>query len=157
MKLCPISHTSAIGFFALIVSFSGSSYANDIDTCYMKTQSGAVVLLDKLCRPRNHLDANHNGMGLKPGEFLIKPDGSWIVAPGGPKPVKLPDGTIVYPDARVQFPFMEGFSMKSGKMTENGKSLPEQYYRPDGSPMNPGEFYKLSSGETIEQKGVEPK
>jgi hypothetical protein len=123
--------------------------AQEIETCYMKTQSGQVIKLDKLCRSKIKPSAGGSNR-MKPGDIEKTPNG-WAVMPGGSKPVQLPDGSVVYPDGRLAPPGMDGFSI--GFIMKNGEPAGTQYYRPDGFPMQPGEFHKLASGEVIEQRG----
>jgi hypothetical protein len=154
MNLFVFRKIFSVWIFSAIVSYSGNMlHAKEVDGCHIKMQSGVVVQLNKLCGSKKPAKPVNVGSQMKPGEVKINPDGSWIAMPGGSKPVNLPDGSTFYPDGRIQFPGMEGFSLKL--MMKNEKMVGAQFYGPDGLPMKPGEFHKLSSGEIIEQRGFE--
>ncbi len=139
-----------LGCAGTFMVLSKSSIADEVEGCYMKTASGQVVLLNKLCELKSRSRVG-GANRMKPGEVERVSAGAWAVMPGGDKPVQLPNGITVYPDGRLELPGMEGCSMKP--IVKNGEPSGVQLYKPDGSPMRLGEFHKLSSGQIIKQEG----
>jgi hypothetical protein len=144
-----------VGCAGIILVLCRSSIAQESELCYIKTASGQVVSLNKLCDSKSSSNVRRGSRMQPPGEVKINPNGTWGMMPGGDEPVQLPDGSTVYPDGRIALPGMEGFSMKT--VVRNGESVGIQFYKPNGAPMQPDEFHKLSSGEFIEQKGFKLK
>ena len=139
-----------LGCIGTIMVLSMSSIAQEAEGCYIKTASGQVVLLNKLCESKSRSRVG-GANRMKPGEVKRISAGAWTVMPGGDKPVHLPNGITVHPDTRLELPGMEGWSMKP--IVKNGEPSGVQLYKPDGSPMQLGEFHKLSSGQIIKQEG----
>jgi hypothetical protein len=140
-----------LGGAVIVMSLSRASIAQEVGTCYMKTESGQVVLLNKLCELKSRSSVRGSNR-MKPGEFKRRSDGLWEVMPGD-KPVTTPDGSVVYPDGRFSTPSMEGYSMQF--ILKNGKPVGAQYYAPDGNPMKVGESHTLPSGGIVTQGKIE--
>ena len=133
--------------------------STDDKLCYLRTESGRIIGLDTLCvrrsqkKPMRKIVKITDDLDPKYAKYVtrnISPDGtsSFVqVKHGADVSFQLPSGAIVDPDGTTTQP--DGTKYRG--VFDGDQPIGIQYFRPDGTPAEPGEKVTLPNGETIEQ------